>query len=56
LWTGILLANRAEISTSIAELNEILQNLQQALEAGNAEAIRALLAEGRAARQKLDAI
>ncbi len=56
LWTGILMANRSEISTSIAELSEILQNLQTALEAGNAEAIRVLLAEGRAARQKLDAI
>ena len=56
LWTGILLANRAEISTSIAELSEILQNLRVALEAGNAEAIRALLADGRSARQKLDAI
>jgi len=56
LWTGILMANRGEISTSIAELNEILQNLRVALEAGDAEAIRALLAEGRAARQTLDAI
>lgn len=56
LWTGILLANRAEISTSIAELGEILQNIREALDAGDEEAIRGLLAEGRAARQQLDAI
>jgi prephenate dehydrogenase len=56
LWTGILMANRAEISTSIAELGEILQNFRTALEAGDEEAIRACLAEGRSARQQLDAI
>jgi prephenate dehydrogenase len=56
LWTGILKANRAEISTSIAELCEILQNIHAALEAGDEEAIRALLAEGRTARQQLDAL
>lgn len=56
LWAGIFMANRTEISTSIAELSGILQNLQVALEAGDVEAIRALLAEGRTARQKLDAI
>ncbi len=56
LWTGILLANRAEISTSIAELEEILQHFRSALEAGDEEAIRACLAEGRDARQQLDAI
>jgi prephenate dehydrogenase len=54
LWTGILLANRSEISTSIAELTEILQNMRAALDAGDAEVIRALLAEGRAARQQFD--
>ena len=56
LWTGILMANRAEISTSIAELCEILQNIRKALDAGDAAAIRSLLAEGRTARKKLDAI
>ncbi len=54
LWTGILLANRQEISTSIAELTEILQNIRVALESGDADAIRALLAEGRSARQQFD--
>ena len=56
LWTGILLANRAEVSTSIAELSEILQNMRAALEAGDAAAIRALLAEGQTARQRFDGI
>lgn len=56
LWTGILLANRAEVSTSIAELGEILQNMRAALEADDAEAIRALLAEGQTARQRFDGI
>jgi prephenate dehydrogenase len=56
LWTGILLANRAEVSTSIAELGEILQNMRAALEAGDAAAIRALLAEGQTARQRFDGI
>jgi prephenate dehydrogenase len=56
LWTGILLANRAEIATSIAELGEILQNMRTALDAGDEETIRALLAEGRVARNQFDAI
>lgn len=56
LWTGILLANRREISTSIAEFTEILQNIRVALEAGDEEAIRALLAQGRDARHQLDAL
>lgn len=54
LWTGILEANRHEISTSIAELTEILQNIRAALESGDTAAIHALLAEGRSARQKFD--
>lgn len=56
LWTGILLANRREISTSVAELIEILQNVRIALEAGDADAIHALLAAGRSARQQFDAL
>jgi prephenate dehydrogenase len=56
LWTGILLANRHEISTSIAELTEILQNIRVALESGDANAIRARLAEGCSARQKFDVL
>jgi prephenate dehydrogenase len=56
LWTGILLANRSEVSTSIAELGEILQNMRAALDAGDAAAIRALLAEGQTARQRFDGI
>jgi prephenate dehydrogenase len=56
LWTGILLANRSEVSTSIAELAEILQNMRAALDAGDAAAIRALLAEGQTARQRFDGI
>ena len=56
LWTGILLANRGEISTSIAELTEILQNIRVALESGDASAIRVLLAEGCSARQKFDVL
>ncbi len=56
LWTGILLANRREIATSVAELTEILQNIRAALEAGDADAIHALLAEGRSARQKFDVL
>jgi len=54
LWAGILMANREEISTSIAELSEILQNFRAALDAGDEAAIRALLAEGRSARHHLD--
>jgi prephenate dehydrogenase len=54
LWTGILMANRREISTSIAEFTEILQNIRSALEAGDGEAVRALLAKGRDARHQLD--
>lgn len=54
LWTGILLANRREVATSIAELTEILQNVRAAIESGDAEATRHLLAEGRSARQKFD--
>jgi prephenate dehydrogenase len=56
LWTGILLANRLEISTSIAELTEILQNIRTALDSGDEAAIRALLTEGRNARQQFDAL
>ncbi len=56
LWTGIFMANRGELSTSIAELGEILQNLRVALDAGDGEAVRTLLASGRSARKKLDAI
>jgi prephenate dehydrogenase len=56
LWTGILMANRHEISTSIAELAEILQNIRAALESGDADAVRALLAEGCSARQKFDVL
>ncbi|MGH8048210.1 MAG: prephenate dehydrogenase [Chthoniobacterales bacterium] len=54
LWTGILMANRAEVSTSIAEFIEILQNIRSALEAGDGEAVHALLAQGRDARHQLD--
>jgi prephenate dehydrogenase len=54
LWTGILLANRTGISTSIAEFVEILQNIRSALDAGDEKAVRALLAEGRDARHQLD--
>ena len=54
LWTGILLANRREVATSVAELTEILHNIRAALESGDADALRALLAEGRSARQTFD--
>lgn len=55
LWTGILLANRKELSTSVAEFTEILQDLRTALDSGDADFIRTFLAEGRAARNQLDA-
>lgn len=55
LWTGILLSNRGEVSSAIAEFTQILQTLHASLEAGDADAVRALLSEGRAAREQFDA-
>lgn len=55
LWTGILLSNRGEVSSAIAEFTQILQTLRASLEAGDADAVRALLSEGRAAREHFDA-
>lgn len=55
LWTGILLSNRSEVLSAIAEFSQILQTLHASLEAGDAGAVRALLSEGRAAREEFDA-
>ncbi len=54
LWIGILLANRKELSTSVAEFTEILQNFRAALDSGDAETISAFLAEGHSARHQFD--
>ncbi len=53
LWTGILLANAAETSSSIAELIEILHKVRALLAVGDAEALHAWLADTQATRQRL---
>jgi prephenate dehydrogenase len=50
LWTGILLANRAAVASSVAELREILQNVETMLTTGNEESLRHFLKSAADAR------
>ncbi len=43
LWTGILLANRSAVASSVAELREILQNVETMLTTGDEESLRHFL-------------
>ncbi len=50
LWTGILLANRAAVASSVAELREILQNVESMLNTGDEESLRHFLKSAADAR------
>ncbi len=56
MWTGILLANRQEVSTSIAEFIEILHNIRAALDASDADRLHSALSEAKKARDSFDAL
>ncbi len=43
LWAGILLANRTAVASSVAELREILQNVETMLTTGDEESLRHFL-------------
>jgi cyclohexadieny/prephenate dehydrogenase len=53
LWTAILLSNRAEVLAALARYGEQLERFRAALAANDAEAVRRLLAAGKAARDAL---
>lgn len=53
LWEGILMANRAEVACSVAELEKILQNMRVMLESGQSQAIADVLSVAREARIRL---
>jgi len=50
IWTDLFLANRTALAGKLAGLEERLSEFRSALDAGDAERLRALLAAGRAAR------
>ncbi len=51
LWTGILAANRSAVASSVAELREILQNVQDMLTNGDDESLRQFLQSAADARR-----
>jgi prephenate dehydrogenase len=53
LWTAILLSNRDEVLGAVERYGEQLERFRKALEANDPEALRKLLAEGRAVRDSL---
>jgi prephenate dehydrogenase len=54
LWVGILLANAAHVAGGLRDLERRCAELREAVERGDAAAVRRLLAEARVARQQLD--
>lgn len=53
LWTGLFMANRDNLAAAVRGLEERLAECRRALEAGDAEAVRAFLEKGRDARAKI---
>jgi prephenate dehydrogenase len=54
LWVGILLANAPYVIAGLRAAEEQTAQLRKALEAGDAEKVRQLLADARVLRQSLD--
>lgn len=54
LWSGILLANAADVTRSIAEMQELLQQFQQAVESGDESRLGHLFSEARTSRNRLN--
>lgn len=54
LWVGILLANAAHVIAGLRAAEDQTAHLRKALEAGDAEKVRQLLADARVLRQSLD--
>jgi prephenate dehydrogenase len=54
LWEAILDANRAEVLAALARLDGRLADFRRALESGDRDAVRALLAAGQRARTAID--
>ena len=54
LWVGILLANAPHVIAGLRAAEEQTAHLRKALEAGDAEKVRQLLADARVLRQSLD--
>ena len=55
LWSGILLANRREVSAEVRAAAAELAGLAESLDAGDAAAVQAWLAAGRAGRARYEA-
>lgn len=55
LWLGILQGNRAEVSAAVRAASDDLRRLADALEGGDAAAVRAWLDGGRAGRARYEA-
>lgn len=53
MWTEIFLANRDALSASVEAFREALADLQRAIDAGQADALRAVLARIKATREQL---
>jgi prephenate dehydrogenase len=53
MWTEIFLANRDALSASVEAFREALADLQRAIDAGQADALRAVLARIKAMREQL---
>ena len=53
MWTEIFLANRDALSATVEAFREALADLQQAIDAGQADALRALLARIKATREQV---
>jgi prephenate dehydrogenase len=54
LWTSILLCNAESVCGSLDKYSEILQRYRTALQAGDANALRQLLDQGKQIREKLN--
>ena len=55
LWTGILLANRAEVAAAARRASDDLAAVADAIEHGETQILQAWLAEGRAGRRRFEA-
>ncbi len=53
MWTEIFLANRDALSATVEAFREALADLQRAIDAGQADALRALLARIKATREQV---
>jgi prephenate dehydrogenase len=54
LWVGILMANAPHVIAGLRAAEAQTANLRQALESGDADKVRQLLADARVLRQSLD--